>query len=102
MRDEPRTVYGWADDVKYQMHDNPDYFAIVAAVIELLRKEGKQYKIKADGTASRRKLRVCFGDAFARVATAKYNQWWDGFGILVKFHLGLAVCMCLEVGTGIA
>jgi hypothetical protein len=38
MKDDPGVAYFWKNNVKYQSHVNPDFFAIVATVIELLNK----------------------------------------------------------------
>jgi len=54
MKDDQGTAYGWVNNVKNQKLDNPDYFAIVATLIELLNREGKRYKIREDGTVSKK------------------------------------------------
>jgi hypothetical protein len=54
MKDDPGVAYFWKNNVKYQSHVNPDFFAIVATVIELLNKDGKKYKVDRNGKVSRK------------------------------------------------
>jgi hypothetical protein len=56
MKDTPGVAYNWKNNVKYQSHVNPDFFAIVATVIELLNKDGKRYKVDHNGVVSRKLL----------------------------------------------
>jgi hypothetical protein len=53
---DPRDGYHWVNNVNQQDHENPDFFAIIATVIELLFRDGKTYRVDADGTVHRRRL----------------------------------------------
>ncbi|SPO03137.1 uncharacterized protein DNG_05819 [Cephalotrichum gorgonifer] len=54
MSDDIAGAYWWANNIELQNRENPDLLAIIAVVIELLNREGSQYKISADGTVSQR------------------------------------------------
>jgi hypothetical protein len=53
MRDSPN-AYRWANNAKEKDLENPDLYAIIAVVIELLNREGQQYKVSAEGEVSLR------------------------------------------------
>jgi hypothetical protein len=46
-------AYGWVNNVKNQSRANPDLFAIIAAIIELLNRDGDKYKVDKDGVVTK-------------------------------------------------
>jgi hypothetical protein len=46
--------YAWANNVKDQDLTNPDLYAIIAAVIELLNRDGDKYKVAESGAVSKK------------------------------------------------
>ncbi|KAH8693475.1 hypothetical protein GQ44DRAFT_635012 [Phaeosphaeriaceae sp. PMI808] len=51
MKDD-KDAYGWYNNVQNQNHQNPDYFAIIAAVIELYYRSPKNYKVDEKGVVA--------------------------------------------------
>lgn len=49
MFDDMDLAYGWANNVKAKNRENPDLYSLIAAVINLLYKEGTNYKVTAEG-----------------------------------------------------
>lgn len=54
MIDDTAGAYLWVNNVKNKNRENPDLLAIIAAVIELLNKEGTRYKVSEEGIVSPR------------------------------------------------
>ncbi|KAF6826657.1 hypothetical protein CMUS01_09343 [Colletotrichum musicola] len=47
--DKENGAYGWMNNVNAKNRKNPDLYAIIGAVINLLHNEGKKYRVSADG-----------------------------------------------------
>ncbi|KAF6831373.1 hypothetical protein CPLU01_06792 [Colletotrichum plurivorum] len=47
--DKENGAYGWVNNVNAKNRKNPDLYAIIGAVINLLHNEGKKYRVSADG-----------------------------------------------------
>ncbi|SPO07057.1 uncharacterized protein DNG_09751 [Cephalotrichum gorgonifer] len=54
MLDQNTGAYGWVNNINDKNHQNPDFFAIVAAIIELLFRDGDQYKVTAEGEVKKK------------------------------------------------
>ncbi|KAI8295020.1 hypothetical protein K4K59_004841 [Colletotrichum sp. SAR11_240] len=51
MLDAPN-AYGWMNNVKNNDRENPDLYAIIGAVIELMNRDGQKYSVSAEGVVS--------------------------------------------------
>ncbi|KAF4922338.1 hypothetical protein CGCVW01_v005339 [Colletotrichum viniferum] len=51
MLDAPN-AYGWMNNVKNNNRENPDLYAIIGAVIELMNRDGQRYSVSAEGEVS--------------------------------------------------
>ncbi|KAF4900132.1 hypothetical protein CGCFRS4_v003519 [Colletotrichum fructicola] len=51
MLDAPN-AYGWMNNVKNNDRENPDLYAIIGAVIELMNRDGQKYSVSAEGEVS--------------------------------------------------
>lgn len=51
MLDAPN-AYGWMNNVKNNNRENPDLYAIIGAVIELMNRDGQKYSVSAEGEVS--------------------------------------------------
>ncbi|WDK20728.1 hypothetical protein CGRA01v4_12015 [Colletotrichum graminicola] len=49
MLDANEGAYGWANNVKNKNRENPDLYAIIGAVIELMHRDGQRYSVSAEG-----------------------------------------------------
>ncbi|KAF6805578.1 hypothetical protein CSOJ01_09377, partial [Colletotrichum sojae] len=47
--DKDDGAYGWMNNVNAKSRKNPDLYAIIGAVINLLHNEGKKYRVSAEG-----------------------------------------------------
>ncbi|TDZ53993.1 hypothetical protein CTRI78_v006633 [Colletotrichum trifolii] len=52
MMDARNGAYGWANNVKNKDVENPDLYALIAAVIELIYRDGKKYSVSEEGEVS--------------------------------------------------
>ena len=48
-------AYGWANNLGNKNRENPDFLAIIATVIHLLKKDGTKYKVSPEGAVSVKK-----------------------------------------------
>jgi hypothetical protein len=53
MKDDQGAAYGWQNNVKNQDRANPELFAIIAMVIELLNRDGDKYKVDERGVVTK-------------------------------------------------
>ncbi|KAH0439392.1 hypothetical protein CcaCcLH18_02869 [Colletotrichum camelliae] len=49
---DAQNAYGWMNNVKNNDRENPDLYAIIGAVIELMSRDGQKYSVSAEGEVS--------------------------------------------------
>ncbi|KAK1999300.1 hypothetical protein LX36DRAFT_486357 [Colletotrichum falcatum] len=49
MLDDNEGAYGWANNVRNKNRRNPDLYAIIGTVLELLNRDGQKYSVSAEG-----------------------------------------------------
>ena len=49
MLDDDAGAYGWANNIKNNNRENPDLFAIIGTVIELMNRDGQKYDVSKEG-----------------------------------------------------
>ena len=53
MLDDGGEAYGWANNVKRNNRNNPDLFAIIGTVIELMNRDGQKFEVSKEGNVAK-------------------------------------------------